>query len=403
MTRRTRSAQLETKTARLRLAIRKKPYAVRVSPGVRLAYRRNETAGSWSVLAADGHGGNWLKQFAIADDFEDAHGSRVLDYWRAQDKARELARGTEDSERPITVGEALDCYALDLAGRDGEAGNVSRVSFHLPPALASKTVVLLTARELRHWRDGLLKKGLASATVKRTCKPLAAALNLAADTDPRITNRSAWKTGLKALPDGENARNVVLPEADVRKLVALAYEISHAFGLLVETAAVTGARVSQLRRLEVRDLLTGPRLTMPSSKKGKGLKKIDRRPVPIPPSLAANLQQNAAGRPGDAPLLLTAEGDAWTKNGHSALFRAIVINATLDPTEVTIYSLRHSVITRQLLAGVPVRIVASMCDTSTAMIEATYSRFIGDHSDALVRSALLDLAAPAGGDAVPIC
>jgi hypothetical protein len=54
------------------------------------------------------------------------------------------------------------------------------------------------------------------------------------------------------------------------------------------------------------------------------------------------------------------------------------------------YALRHSNIVRQLLAGVPVRVVAVNHDTSVAMLERTYSRHIGDHADALVRAALLD-------------
>ena len=58
--------------------------------------------------------------------------------------------------------------------------------------------------------------------------------------------------------------------------------------------------------------------------------------------------------------------------------------------EITIYALRHSNIVRQLLAGVPVRVVAVNHDTSIRMIERTYSRYIGDHADALTRMALLD-------------
>jgi hypothetical protein len=45
---------------------------------------------------------------------------------------------------------------------------------------------------------------------------------------------------------------------------------------------------------------------------------------------------------------------------------------------------------RQLLAGVPVRVVAVNHDTSVAMIERTYSRHIGDHADALARGAMID-------------
>jgi hypothetical protein len=70
---------------------------------------------------------------------------------------------------------------------------------------------------------------------------------------------------------------------------------------------------------------------------------------------------------------------------------------------VTIYALRHSSIVRQLLAGVPVRVVAVNHDTSVVMIERTYSRHIGDYADALARVALLDIAAaPGGGNVVSI-
>src|SRR5690242_867891 len=114
MARRSRSTSLETRTARLKLASRKKPYTARIAPGVRLAYRRNATAGTWSVIAADGRGGNWMKAFAAADDFDESNGTTILTYWEAQDKARVLARGSKDSDRdgdkPITVEQALDRY-----------------------------------------------------------------------------------------------------------------------------------------------------------------------------------------------------------------------------------------------------------------------------------------------------
>ena len=66
------------------------------------------------------------------------------------------------------------------------------------------------------------------------------------------------------------------------------------------------------------------------------------------------------------------------------------------------YALRHSNIVRQLLAGVPIRVVAVNHDTSVVMIERTYSRYIGDHSDMLARGALLDTTAPAGANVVPM-
>src|SRR5262245_649131 len=141
MARRPRSSKLETRTARLKLTVRKKPHAfTTIAPGIALAYRRNQGAGTWVVRVADGHGGNWTKGFAIADDHEDAHGETVLDFWQAQDKARTLARGSVDDGRPCTVAEALDAYAADLKARGGLVANAQRVRYHLPPALAAKAI-----------------------------------------------------------------------------------------------------------------------------------------------------------------------------------------------------------------------------------------------------------------------
>ena len=53
-----------------------------------------------------------------------------------------------------------------------------------------------------------------------------------------------------------------------------------------------------LARLEVGDLQADradPRLLMPTSRKGRGQKRVDRRPVPLPLDLATRLQQLALG------------------------------------------------------------------------------------------------------------
>jgi integrase len=408
MARSIRAPKLETRTSRLKLPARWKPYTVRVGDGVRLGYRRKATAGSWSVIAADGKGGNWLKAFAAADDFESANGDTVLDFWQAQARARVLARGEHEDktseQAPVTVAAALDHYAADLKIRGGDLANVARVRGHLSPAMRDKAVALLTARELKRWRDGL-KKSVSVGSINRIINGLRAALNLAADTDERIASRRAWEVGLQAIRDAVESRNVILPADAIRHIVAEAYAIGEEFGLLVETAATTGARVGQLARLELHDVQgdrADPRLMMPSSRKGRGQKKITRRPVPIPESLAARLR-HAGHKSGHGLLLVKPSGEPWKKSDHSRLFRRAVQRAGFDPTEVTIYALRHSNVVRQLLAGVPIRVVAVAHDTGVAMIEKTYSKHIGDHADALVRPALLDLsAAPAADNVVPI-
>lgn len=92
----------------------------------------------------------------------------------------------------------------------------------------------------------------------------------------------------------------------------------------------------------------------------------------------------------------------WKKSDHSRRFARVVEATGLDPDEVTINALRHSSIVRQLLAGVPVRVVAVNHDTSVVMIERTYSRHIGDHADALARVALLDTTVVPAGNMGPM-
>ena len=407
-----RAAKLETPTARRRLAVRKKPYWTMISPGILLGDRRNQGSGTWSVRVADS-GAEWIKRIAVADDLEPASPPAVLNYWQAIDQARALARRQPgeaiDESRPLTVAEALDRYEADLKARGGSPYNAKHPRIHLPGVILNKPFALLGATELRKWRDSLLDKGLAPGTVNRTKTGLRAALELAAAHDPRIANQRAWKVGLAALPDAHVARNVILTDDEVRRIVAAAYERDRALGLMVEVAAVTGARLSQLARLEVSDLQAdGPelRLLMPLSAKGRTRnKRHERRAVPITPALAAVLKQKTVGRPSEAALLLRSNGERWghgRSRHHRNDFRAVAEAAGLDPDVVTLSALRHSSIVRQLVANTPIRVVAAMHDTSVKMIERTYSRHIAEHTDALARRALLDTSQAATANVVAL-
>src|SRR5262245_11455908 len=233
MARRPRAARLETRTARLKLPVRRKPHDfTTISPGIALGYRRCASAGRWVVKVADGHGGHWTKALGLADDFEDADGEHVLTWWQAQDKARALARGKDTkSGRPGTVGEALADYERDLVARGAGPANARRVRSLLSPTLLVKPVALLTLRELRRVRDGLVAKGAKAASVNRDLKGFKAALNLAASHDERITNSAAWRTGLAALPDAHTARNVILADEQARALIVAAHAEDAALGL----------------------------------------------------------------------------------------------------------------------------------------------------------------------------
>jgi integrase len=404
-------ASLTSQTARKKLGVRKRPYVAELARGIRLLYRRNQGAGSWSLKKADGKGGHWIKKFGIADDLEPCDDEFVFSFEQAAERARKLARGQNldsvgnaKSARPGSVAEAIDDYEHDLEVRGGSVVNAKRLRRILPPELLAKPVALLGMKELRRFRDGLAKR-VKRSSVNRYLKPLTAALNLAAQLDKRISN-DAWKDGFEAFRDTHNPVDSVLSDDEVRALVAAAYEIDAALGLLVETLALTGARISQAGRLLVKDVMENngrSALNMPSAKKGKGEKKISRKPVPIPAEFAARLKRSCAGRGASEPLLLRSDGKPWqpAKADHRLPFMAAVEAAGLDP-KTTSYALRHSSITRNLLRGVPIRLVASSHDTGVQMVEKTYSAFIASHGDEVARAALLDLNPPKGEKVVTL-
>jgi hypothetical protein len=112
----------------------------------------------------------------------------------------------------------------------------------------------------------------------------------------------------------------------------------------------------------------------------------------------------AKGRVGDAPLLMQSDGNSWGKHPGQACHRRvdkIVTAIGLDPAEVTMYALRHSSIVRMLLQNIPIRLVASLHNTSAAMIETHYAKHVGEFAgDDFARKALLRHDEAAVGDNV---
>jgi integrase len=343
-----------------------------------------------------------LKRFAIADDFETANNASVMTFWQAQKKALAMVRGSEaDSDKPVTVDEALTAYETDLGVRGGAKYNATSVRNHLSPAMLSKVVMLLTETELLNWRNGLVTKGLKLSSANRIGKSFKAALALAAKRDKRIKNNIAWQNGLRPLKakGGSNPPrdNYYQPDADIRDIVAECYVEDADFGMLIDVLAVTGTRESQALKLWPHDLrdekADEPRLMIWCSNKGKN-RDPEQRSVPITAKLATMLRQRAEARGAKRPLF----DRIWNMSNR---FRVVLERLDLDLT-LTPYTLRHSSIIRQILANVPVRVIAFNHDTSVAEIERTYGRYLGNASDDLTRKGLLADAEPVRDNVIPM-
>ncbi len=252
-----------------------------------------------------------------------------MSYQQAAEAARRLGRGETEEANPaavITLADAIEAYKADLIARGAGVDNMTRLLFNLTPTMLCAQA-LLDAPSLRKWRDAAVEC-MKAASVNRLATVLKAVLNLAAAKDEQLSARP-WEIGLTALPEATTANNIVLPEATIRRLVQAAREQNSEFGLLVEALALTGARVSQLARCQVRDL-AGDRLMIPSSAKGQK-KRASRTPVPIPAALANKLRGAAAERPQSAPLLVKPSGEPWAKSDHGTPLQARRIFIGEDP------------------------------------------------------------------------
>jgi integrase len=377
---------IQTATARLKLEPQKKPHGFHsIARGIELGYRRNQGPGTWVVRVGGPTG--WTKRIGIADDQEAADGQHILDYWQAADHARNVARhGQPKAEGgPLTIAAAIKAYQIDLERTGGNVANATRILNRLPGWLADREVAAVTASELERFRDGL---GMKPATLQRTLKPFKAALNNAAKRDRLIAaNAQAWKVGLEVLnARAQSRKGADLTDAQVLARVAAAYAESQELGVFADVAAQTGARPSQLQRIEVSGL-RDDRLVIPSSFKGKNgrMKPLEFRAILITPALAARLRQAAAGRALSDRLLL--QGD------YQGKWQRALADAGLPKTDF--YAFRHSSIIRQLLAGIPTLAVAKQHFTGVADIENNYAARIGDHIDDLVRPTLAIFERPA--------
>jgi hypothetical protein len=99
-----RDANLETRTARLRLPIRAEPYWRGLEKSFALGYRRRASGGTWLARRRGVSGGYAEHRIGTTDDLQDADGVAVLDYGQAQKNAREWWRAELRREEGTTRG-----------------------------------------------------------------------------------------------------------------------------------------------------------------------------------------------------------------------------------------------------------------------------------------------------------
>lgn len=421
-----------------------------IDPDVHLGYRKGRRGGVWLVRWRNGAGYRQEK-IGTADD-RIAEGT--LDFNAAVLKARiavEAARSEAKARADgplLRVRMAVEAYIAERDAREtrrrgraarsdaarrlaryviGQNGRGKQSAIPAAP-LADMPLHALKESDLLDWRAAL-PGALKSTTRQRLMNDLKAALNGVYSKhrtrlDPAFP--AIIKHGLRAIPHAEDeavpaARdNQILTDAKVISILTAAREIDakqrwkgDLFRLVVVLAA-TGARFSQIARMRVGDVQrVHGRLMIPVSRKGKG--KAGSIPVPVGNDVLDALQPVVTGRKSDAPLLerwrhKQEKGSIeWHPDGRGPWLNASelvrpwgAIRRRAGMTDVIPYALRHSSIVRGIKANLPIRLVAATHDTSAAMIERHYSKWIVSGLEELAARAVVPLVQESSSKVIDI-
>ncbi len=421
-------SRIQDRTARGNLAVRNKPYWRQLSEGAHIGYRKGARKGTWFARYFDLPLGAYVTSaIGEADDRCEADDVEVFTYKQAFDRAlRWIELQTRNSGAPaavgsdpdMTVAQAVQAYiALRDARSSSRAGRAikSDASSSLTryvledKRLPIVRLAALVEADLRGWQLRCTRKKPSS--LQRVVNDFKAALNHAFAMHRRVLPAdlpTVIKFGLKLdapeLLTTAARDNQILSDDEVRAIVAAAIALDEDFGRLVVLLAATGARFSQIARMTVADVQLGQsRLMLPQSFKGRK-RTLSYIRVPVGADTIAAVEPVTRGRSPSAPLLEhwrrrqvgpmqweQVDRGPWASS--SAMLRPFhqaVADAGLSSAIIP-YALRHSSIVRGLRAGLPIRLVAALHDTSVAMIERHYSRYITEGLDELVARAVVPI------------
>jgi len=201
--------------------------------GLKLGYRKGAKGGVWVAKMV---GAKCRREATLGPADDDNAKPGALTFKAATSAALEWAglervrRANAASDEIHTVASAVNDYIAGRERRDTRRGRDARLrlSKHVlsDKKLASLPLSHVTVKELRAWSTRI-GAALKPATLNRLQNDLRAALNAAAEVHVHEFARTARQdiaTGLRARPDADQARRVILTDAEVRAVI----EASHA-------------------------------------------------------------------------------------------------------------------------------------------------------------------------------
>jgi integrase len=409
MTRSARNASLETRTARMRLGIRRTPYFAKIAKGLRLGYYRGATAGSWIAGHYRGNGVYATEAIGAADDTLEPNGINVFDYWQAQELARQWVNRQQQiadgrlRDGPFTVADAVKDYLVEIAAeKSPTAVRGAKYVFDawVLPELGEIQVEKLTTDHLNRWRNKVstqpkrVRKKLSAkepatretpddedarrarkATANRILTMLKAALNRAFHAD-RASSDTAWRK-VKPFKKVDEAVVRYLNAAEARRLVQACPED---FGKLVQGALLTGCRYSELARLKAGNFNSDSGTLAIRLAKGKI------RHVVLTDEGRRSFTQWTENRSPADHVFLRADNNRWGASHQKRPLDDASERAKIEPA-VTFHILRHTHGSHLAMAGVPMGVIAAQLGhADTRMTEKHYAHLAPSYIAQTIRA-----------------
>lgn len=406
-----RDANLETRTARLRLKPSGKPYFRAIDEGLHVGYRRGAASGKWVMRSYTDDKTYRVETIGSADDTLDADGTNFLTFGQAQALARakfmegkRMAAGLPAQGGLYTVELCLNDYIAWLEKNRKTAKDTRwRADALILPQLGAVDCEKLTTKQLRQWLDAAVdaparlrtKKDAEQifrtqpdedpaearrrrgASANRVLTILKAALNHAW-RDQRISSDQAWR-GVKPFAKADAARVRYLTVAEAKRLLNAS---SGRFHDLVHAALLTGCRFGELAAFEVSDFnADSATLHVRTSKSGKG------RHVVLAEEGLAFFRDLSAGRGAKDILLPTEAGNRWAKSQQARPMTEACRGARIDPP-ASFHTLRHSYASLSIMNGAPLMVIArNLGHVDTRMVEKHYGHMSTDYITQAIRAA----------------
>jgi integrase len=410
MARTLRDAKLDTRAARLRLKPRREPYWRSISQGLAIGYRRGARGGTWIARHYSSEHHRRFHSIGTADDVAEADGEHVLSFAEGQEAARrwfaDLARQDRGETRsgPYTVAQCLDEYVAWFEGQRKTGRDARhRVNTHIAPRLGEIQCERLTTAEIQKWlrelaaSPALLRspKGARKRNIRpldkadteavrrrrssanRTLTVLKAALNRAW-REGKVSSDEAWRR-VEPFEEADAARVRYLTVGDAKRLINAC---DPDFRPLVQAALITGARYGELTALRAADFNPDSgTVHVRTSKSGKG------RHIVLNDEGVALLESLAAGKPGDAHLLVRGDGVHWGPSHQARRMAAACERAKIKPA-LSFHILRHTWASLAVMAGAPLMVVArNLGHADTRMVERHYGHLAPSYIADAIRAA----------------